>query len=116
MIKDSALDTPQPVLTDTSGNHAVCAIKSCPTEPQCGKRLCDSVDKDKCPFPKNDPSLVAKRVGTLTHKIPKGMEGVVLSSTDANGKPATQYLSNKDLKYMKYPVIIFNFFLTLLLQ
>jgi hypothetical protein len=80
-------DSTTVIQSDLSGFHNIAAVQTCSTEPQCGKRLCDSVDEDKCPYKNTNknPALVTEMAGGLTHKVPSHLQGVALDPYDANG-------------------------------
>lgn len=73
----------EPILiqADQTGHHFVAVIESC-RESQCGNRQCDTTHSKICEQGKG----VLELVGNLSHTIPKGKEGIEVSSYDINGQ------------------------------
>lgn len=85
-------EAPIEVQSDMTGYHKICVVKTCPTESQCYKRLCDTTQEDICPYKIQDPKLIAELGGALTHMVPLEKEGVLLDTVDGDGKPKPQYM------------------------
>lgn len=85
-------DNVHQVQSDVSGKHKVVVVSSCKDQNQCHKRLCDTIHENICPHKAGSEQLITELAGNLTHKIPKGKQGIKLDESDAVGQKKPQFL------------------------
>lgn len=74
------------IQSDLSGAHKQTAFTVC-DQKQCHRRLCDTTDFAICPLKQGENcNAVTELGGALTHAIPPGKKGIVLSVEDAKGE------------------------------